>query len=117
MLSATSTNLVSSIYHMIDYLKPYHLVGIQSTLSIVTPFWHNANFEKVGIIGRCDYRQGKILMSYYANWQRRGVIIDRVLYGVTIDEGIIDRGRLYLATNANAKPFNLLYLIRKTKSK
>jgi hypothetical protein len=26
-------------------------------LSIVTPFGHNANFEKVGIIDRCDYRQ------------------------------------------------------------
>ena len=34
-------------------------------LSIVTPFGHNANFEKVGIIDRCDYRQGKFLMFYY----------------------------------------------------
>jgi len=29
---------------------------------------------------------------YYANWQRGGGIIDRVLYDVTIDEGTIDRG-------------------------
>jgi hypothetical protein len=42
------------------------------TLSIVTPFWHNAILKKVVIIDRGDYRQGKILivMSYYANWQR-----------------------------------------------
>ena len=34
-------------------------------LSIVTPFGHNAIFEKMVIIGRCDYRQGKSLMFYY----------------------------------------------------
>ena len=37
---------------------------------------------KVGIIDRGDYRQGKFLMMYYANWQRGGVIIDQVLYKV-----------------------------------
>ena len=44
------------------------------------------------IIDQGDYRQGKFLMMYYANWQRGGGIIDRVLYDVTIDEGTIDRG-------------------------
>ena len=34
-------------------------------LSIVPLFWHNANFEKVGIINRGDYRQRKIFMFYY----------------------------------------------------
>ena len=34
-------------------------------LSIVTPFRHNANSEKMVIIDRCDYRQRKILMFYY----------------------------------------------------
>ena len=46
----------------------------------------------MGIIDRGDYRQGKFLMMYYANWQRGSGIIDQVLYDVTIDEGIIDRG-------------------------
>ena len=40
-------------------------MGAAPPLSIVTPFWHNANFEKVGIIDRGDYRQRKILMFYY----------------------------------------------------
>ena len=47
------------------------------------------------IIGKCDYRQGKFLMSYYANWQEGGGIIGNVSYGVTINKGTIDRGRLY----------------------
>ena len=34
-------------------------------LSIVSLFWHNANFEKVGIIDRRNYRERKILMFYY----------------------------------------------------
>jgi hypothetical protein len=34
-------------------------------LLIVTPFWHNANFEKMVIIDRGDYRQRKIHMFYY----------------------------------------------------
>ena len=48
------------------------------------------------IIGKCDYRQGKFLMLYYANWQEGGGIIGNVSYGVTINEGTIDRGRLYM---------------------
>ena len=50
-------------------------------MSIVPPFWHNANFEKVGIIDRGDYRQRKILMFYYeigTDDTGRGVTIDRV---------------------------------------
>ena len=31
----------------------------------VHPFWHNANFEKVVILNREDYRQWEILMLYY----------------------------------------------------
>ena len=34
-------------------------------LSIVTPFRHNANSEKMVIIDRCDYRQRKVLMFHY----------------------------------------------------
>ena len=46
---------------------------VQSTLSIVPPFWHNANFEKVEIIDRGDYRQSKFLMFYYKSGTERGV--------------------------------------------
>ena len=62
-------------------------------MSIVTPFGHNANFEKVGIINRCDYRQRKILiiMFYYESGTRRVRIIENDSYGVTIDKGTIDR--------------------------
>ena len=47
------------------------------------------------IIDRVDYRQGKFLMLYYANWQREGVTIDRVFIWVIIDRVTIDRGQLY----------------------
>ena len=50
-------------------------------LSIVSPFWHNANFEKVGIIDIGDYRQRKSLcstMKLALMTLGEGVTIDRV---------------------------------------
>ena len=44
------------------------------------------------IIAKCDYRQRKILMFYYENDTKGGGIIGNVSYGVTINEGTIDRG-------------------------
>ena len=50
------------------------------------------------IIDRVDYRQGKFLMLYYANWQRGGVTIDRVFIWLIIDRVTIERGQLYLTS-------------------
>ena len=50
---------------MIDDMTVAESVRGKQIVSIVPPFWHNANFEKVGIIDRGDYRQRKILMFYY----------------------------------------------------
>ena len=80
-LTVTSWNRLSNVIKT-EYSRP---------LSIVTPFGHNAIFEKMVIIGRCDYRQGKSLMFYYESDTEGGGIIGNVSYGVTINEGIIDR--------------------------
>jgi hypothetical protein len=53
-------------------------------LSIVTPFGHNANFEKVGIID-------KVYFLCPTNQIGSGGTSE----SVTIDEGIIDSGRMY----------------------
>ena len=48
-------------------LQYIYLIILQSTLPIVTPFGHNANYEKMVTIERCDYKESQFLMLYYCN--------------------------------------------------